>query len=350
MNQFAMAIKNFPAILLLGCVCIFTGQASAQYSGRLIELEVYSKPNTPLTLQHQWLEALSQVQADRVTSKTARSPKADIEETTFAGSTVITVKGVLNNRKIKLPGKTFSIADTRGIENYLKDLRIDGAKTTLAEKKAFGLTSEQLVDVHAKLTRPVTGSTTEEKSGPLIRRLIQTLPLPTNLSAAANTATASQATVDNQYEGLSVGTALSIELRRHNLALRPVAKRGRGVELEIVSASSAPESWPQGWPSEAAPVTAFPKLFEVTALQLNNIQLDSVLNAIKRRLKIEFVIDPAAWGGRPVDLSTVEVTYNKRRSSYAAAVGSILSQSKPQLRYEIRLDENSVPFLWVTKL
>lgn len=350
MNQIVAAIKNFSAPLLIGCIILCTGHAWAQNSGRLVELEVYSNSTTPVTLQHQWLEALSQVRADRVTSKTARTPRSGIEETTFDGSTVITVKGVIKNRKLKLPGKTFSITDTRGIAGYLKDLRADGAKTTLAEKKAFGLTSEQLVDVHAKLTPPLSGNTTSEKSGPLIRRLVPTLPLRTNLSAAADAATASQTIVDNQYDGLSVGTVLSIELRRHDLVLRPVAKRGRGVELEIVSTASATESWPPGWPSESAPVTAFPKLFEVTALQLNNIQLDSVLNAIKRRLKIEFIVDPAAWGGRPVELSKVKVTYNKNRSSYAAAISNILSQSKPQLRYEIRLDENSTPFLWVTKL
>ena len=129
--------------------------------------------------------------------------------------------------------------------------------------------------------------------------------------------------------------------------LRPTPKQGRGVELEIVPVAGVSESWPQGWPSDKPPVTTFPKLFEVTALQLNNIQLDSVLAAISRRLKIEFVVDPAAWKGKPVDLSTVKVTYNKKRSSYSAAIGSILSQSKPQLFYEIRLDENEKPFIWI---
>ena len=335
--------------LIAAYLLLFTNQLPAQTRDRLIELEVHSKPNTPLTQQHQWLEALSQVQADRVTTKTVRAPKTSVEETSFAGSTVVLVKGVITNGKIKLPGKTFSITDTRGIENYLQALRVDGTKTTLAPKKAFGLTAEQLVGIHAKLASPVNVNTIEQKSGALINRWIGELPLPTQLAPAAQAAIKSDEAVGNNYQGLSIGTSLSIELRRHNLALRPSPKQGRGVGLEILPIRSAPESWPQGWPTEAAPITAFPKLFEVTALQLNNIQLDSVLNAIQRRLKIEFIVDPAAHDGVKVDLSKVKVTYNKKRSSYAAAISSILAQSRPQLRYEIRLDENNKPFIWINR-
>ncbi|MDB4767031.1 hypothetical protein OAG71_05035, partial [bacterium] len=79
----------------------------AQTDDRLIELEVYGTRTTPAVLQHQWLEALSEVQADRVSAKTARKPSPSVEESSFGGSTVILVKGVINNRKIKLPGKSF---------------------------------------------------------------------------------------------------------------------------------------------------------------------------------------------------------------------------------------------------
>ena len=330
------------------CCVIGASSASAQKSDRLVELEVYSTPITPATTQHQWLEALSEVGADRVSAKTTRRPSPSVEETTYGGSKIILVKGVINNRKIKLPKKTFSITDKRGIKDYLQSLRADGAKTTLAEKKAFGLTSEQLVNVHSGLSGSIAGSTKGEKSGRFLSQLIQSLPRKTNLSPSAKSALRSDEKVSNEYKGLSTGTALAIELRRHDLVMRPSPKQGRGVELEIVTTSQASESWPQGWPSKSAPVTTFPNLFEVTALQLNNIQLDSVLNAISRRLKIEFIVDPAAWGTKPIDLSTVKVTFNKPRASYSAAISNVLSQSRPKLRHEIRLDENGKPFIWIT--
>ena len=329
------------------CCVLGTAYASAQTSKRLIELEIFSTPTTPATTQHQWLEALSEVGADRVSAKTTRKPSPGIEESTYGGSKIILIKGVINNRKIKLPQKTFSITDKRGIKDYLQSLRADGAKTTLAEKKAFGLTSEQLVNVHSNLAGVVASSTQGKSSGGLLKRLLQSLPQQTNLSASARTALASRDKVGNEYKGLSTGTALSIELRRHDLVLRPAPKQGRGVQLEIVTTSAAPESWPQGWPPKTAPVTTFPKLFEVTALQLNNVQLDSVLSAISRRLKIEFIVDPAAWKTKPVDLSSVKVTFNKPRASYSAAIGNVLRQSKPQLRHEIRMDENGAPFIWI---
>jgi len=347
MNRLAPCAGYFLSVFL--CCSFGFATAVAQRNDRLIELEVYSTSTTPLVLQHQWLEALSEVRADRVSAKTARKPKPSVEESSFGGSEIILVKGVISNRKIKLPGKSFSITDKRGIKAYLQSLRVDGAKTTLAEKKAFGLTSEQLVNVHSNLSGTFPSSTKDENAGRLLNRLTQSLPLKTNLSAAAKSAFNSDEKVTNNYQGLSIGTVVSIELRRHDLVIRPAPKQGRGVELEIVPTSAAPESWPQGWPPETAPITTFPKLFEVTALQLNNIELNTVLGAISRRLKIEFIVDPAAWKGKPVDLSTVKVTYNKKRSSYAAAIGSVLSQAKPQLRHEIRNDENGKPFIWITR-
>lgn len=336
-------------LLYVFLYCVFgSACASAQNSDRLVELEIYSTPTTPATTQHQWLEALSEVGADRVSAKTARKPSPSVEEATYGGSKILLVKGVINNRKIKLPKRTFSITDSRGIKDYLRSLRVDGAKTTLAEKKAFGLTSEQLINVHSNLARVVTKGTKGETSGALLNQLIQSLPQKTNLSPSARNLFKSDEKVSNEYQGMSTGTALSIELRRHDLVLRPSPKQGRGVELEIVSTDGAPESWPQGWPSKAAPVTTFPKLFEVTALQLNNIPLDSVLSAISRRLKIEFIVDPAAWKSKPVDLSTINVTFNKPRASYSAAIGNILNQARPKLRHEIRLDENEKPFIWIT--
>ena len=350
MNRLKTSAKRFAVAFLFALLpsVLSDVQVIAQTGDRSIELEVYSTPTTPAVLQYEWLEALSEVRADRVSTKTARKPSPSVEESSYGGSTVILVKGVIDNRKIKLPGKSFSINDRGGIKDYLQSLRADGAKTALAEKKAFGLTSEQLVSVHSNLAGVEQANSKGQPAGRLLKQMIQSLPLKTELSSLAKSALISDEKVTNQYQGLSIGTAISIELRRHDLVLRPAAKQGRGVELEIVPVAGAPESWPQGWPPEKPPVTTFPKLFEVTALQLNNIQLDSVLAAVSRRLKIEFVVDPAAWNGKPVDLSTVKVTYNKKRSSYSAAIGSILNQSKPQLRYEIRHDENQKPFIWIT--
>jgi len=346
MNSIALFVKRFLCVLF--CCAFGSDHSFAQNNDRLVELEVYSTKTAPVTLQHQWLEVLSEVGADRVSAKTARKPSPGVEETTYAGSKVILVTGVISNRKIKLPGKSFSITDKCGIKDYLQSLRADGAKTALAQKKAFGLTSEQLVNVHSDLAGVIGSSTKDEESGTLLNQWIQSLPLKTNLSPSAGSALRSDKKVSNEYQGLSTGTALSIELRKHDLVLRPSPKHGRGVELEIVPTAQTPESWPQGWPTKGVPVTTCPKLFEVTALQLNNVELPSVLAAISRRLKIEFIVDPVAWGDNPVDLSTVKVTYNKPRASYSAAIGNILNQSQPKLRHEIRLDENEQPFIWIT--
>ena len=172
------------------------------------------------------------------------------------------------------------------------------------------------------------------------------------VSKTAQTRLNDQDEVNVELNGLSAGTALSILLRRHGLVFYPQPKRGGGVELRVVRKEDAKEFWPPGLPVEAAPVTAFPKLFRRIPLQVNQTPLASVLTAIERRLKLPFLVDPGATidsAGNAVDLSKTLVSYNKAKTSYSLALSKLLLQAKPRLRHELRQDENEKRFLWITR-
>ena len=224
-------------------------------------------------------------------------------------------------------------------------------KTTLAEKKAFGLTSEQLVGVHELLSAKVNRATENVPYKELVEGLLNASPIPYELAVEAKDKLSSSPTT-GKLSGLSLGTVLAILLRDQDLAFYPQPEQGRGVKLKITLAKDAKESWPPGWPVEEAPVNAFPKMFQRIPLQVNQTPLASVLAAIQRRLDIPFVIDPAAVKdreGNPVDLSKMLVSYNKKKTSYALALSKLLLQAKPRLRHEIRQDETGKRFLWITK-
>ena len=106
---------------------------------------------------------LQDVGADRVSSKTANSGNPTVEETETTNSTIISIRGYIVGSKLHLPGGKFLIRDKAKIKAFIQKLKDDGARVGLAEKKAFGLTSEQLVGLHQKFAQVVDFDTKGKK-------------------------------------------------------------------------------------------------------------------------------------------------------------------------------------------
>ena len=348
-----LLVQRFAVLLTMACaVGAVPGLCADLYAQRSIELTLLGDSRSSSLDHQQWMQAMSEVGADRVRVQTVRRPKPKVTEDASAGHVIVHVQAVIASGKIKFPGKSFARSDTSGVRAFLARLRDDGVNTTLAKKKAFGLTSEQLVNVHQQLASSIDSQTKGMSTKSLVTNLLGALPMRYEISKSAQTRLDDQDEVAVSLSGVSVGTALSILLRRHGLVFHPQSKQGRGVELQVVGKEDAKEFWPPGWPVEEAPVNAFPKLFQRIPLQINQTPLASVLAAIERRLELPFLVDPGATidkDGTPVDLSQAMVSYNKAKTSYALALSKLLLQAKPRLRHELRQDENGEKFLWITR-
>ncbi len=333
-------------------MCLAFGVCTQLYAQRAIELTLLSDSRSSALDHQQWMQAMSEVGADRVKVQTAVRPKPEVTESDSGGQVVVQVRAVIANSRIKFPGKSFARSDTSGVRAFLSRLRDDGMKTTLAKKKAFGLTSEQLVDVHRQLAVSIESQTKGANAASVVTELLGALPMNYQISQTAQMRLKGQDKIAVELNGVSVGTALSILLRQQGLVFHPQAKQGSGVVLKVVRKKDAKEFWPPGWPVEEAPVSAFPKMFQRIPLQINETPLASVLTAIERRLKLPFLVDPGATkdkDDKAVDLSQASVSYNKSKTSYALALSKLLLQAKPRLRHELRRDENGKLFLWITR-
>lgn len=343
---------RFVLLTVAFMACVIPGVCANLYAQRSVELMLLSDSKSSSLDHQQWIQAMSEVGADRVRVQTAVRPKPDVTETKSGSYVVVQVKAVIASGRIKFPGKSFARSDTSGVRAFLARLRDDGVKTTLATKKAFGLTSEQLVDVHRQLAKSIDSQTKGVSTSSLVGDLLDALPMRHEISKTAKARLDDQDEVTVDLKGVSAGTALAILLRQHGLVFHPQSKQGRGVELRVVRKKDAKEFWPPGWPVEEAPVTAFPKMFQRIPLQVNQTPLTSVLAAIERRLELSFLVDPGATkdkDGNAVDLSQMLVSYNKAKTSYALALSKLLLQAKPRLRHELRQDENAKRFLWITR-
>ena len=319
---------------------------------RVIELKVLAPSTAPAGTQQQWMQLLSDVGADRVSSSVRKVDRPTVEEEQFGGSTIINVVGVIKNNRLLLPGESFSRSDTSKIKRYLQRLRDDGADLAMEEKKAFGLTAGQLADLHQRLSYKVAESTAGESAASAVHSIAEAAQLdlqPTDEARAALAAGGSSASIDQQNElkGISAGTALTVSLQELGLALVPARPQGRGVQLRLVPVAAGQQAWPIGWPLKNAPVNTAPRLFQREDIRIERFQLSKALPAISGRCQVPFLYDWRGIREAKIDLSATEVSFSRKRTSYMVTLSKLLRQAEPPLTGELRMDENGEPFVWI---
>ena len=333
-------------IVLLGMFVLLARPAFGQ--SRYVELEVVSSGGE-LGSQQEVMQMLSGVGADRVSVRTARNVvRPSVEESNAGELKTVRVVGVLDGSKIRFAGgKTFTLRDANGIRSFIQELRADGSTVTMAEKKAFGLTSEQLVAVYEDLSAEVTTATKGQPSNQVVERLVQGLQEEVTFSRAASAALDTTAVLE-EYQGLSTGTALSGILRPLGLVLSPRREQGQDLQFFIATAEEVEEHWPVGWPIEEPPVEVAPELFEkLDDVSINNFALKDALDAIQGRVGVPFLYDQNSMARSSIDINQLQVTLVRKKMMYYTVVRKLVSQNKPSLSLEIRKDENDKPFLWI---
>lgn len=336
-------------LFIIVCVTFSLSLASAVVAqDRIIELQVQADPRAPVGTQQRWMESLQDVGADRVVVKSGTSSTASISETKLASTTLVSIVGIIDGNRLHMPGGVFAITDKGGMKALIQQIRDDGAQVALADKKAFGLTSEQLVELHQTLSKPLDFETKGVAASRVVAQISNLIGTDFQMDATTTAALATEDTVAEELKGLSAGTALAAAIRPFGLVLEPTREQGKPLQLKIVDAQASDEHWPIGWPLDGPPVAVEPKLFDRLALEIRGFPLGDALNAIEQRAGVRFLYDRNAMAREGVDLSKSKATVVANKISYMVAIGKLLSQSKPKLIEELRVDENGKPFLWIT--
>jgi len=344
------AIKT--ALMLLACSAMMPTAAFPQSTDnkrRVVTLEIYSDAKAPVGTQQKWLQMLQDVGADRVTSKTGQPRTPEVEEIQTSGAVLIKVTGFVMGGQLKLPGGSFSIRDKTAIRDLLQRLRDDGAKVALAEKKAFGMTSEQLVGLHERLSEPVDFNTAGRNAGEVVAKLIAKSGLKFNLDNSARVAINGNEKVAEELEGISIGTALAAVVRPLGLVVQPQRKQGQTVEVNLVDSRSVKgEHWPIGWPISRAPVAVEPKLFERLDIEIRGFPMKDALDAVEKRAGVPFFYDHNTMAREGIELTETKATVVQKKAALMVVISKLLRQTKPRMSEELRVDENGKPFLWIT--
>ena len=314
----------------------------------VLTVEISANPMAAAGSQQQWMKTLQAVGADRVRSQTTRSGKASVDEIEVDGVRMIKVSGFIDAGKLVLPGGKFRITDRKRISDLLQKFRDDGSETTLAPKHAFGLTADEIKSLNKKLSTPVAESTKGKPVADVIHTMTAGLGVNFVRDAAATSAMRRGATVENELQGLSTGTALAAIVKPLGLVIQPQRKQGQAVQVDLRSAIKSKESWPIGWELSTAPVLIEPKLFDKMPIKIKNFPLDKVLEALQKKVDTPFVLDYETMQREGIDLAKTKVSLEHKNGTIKVIMGKLLRQTKPRMSEELRIDENGKPFLWIT--
>ncbi len=340
------AATNCMRLAIFTVALIALGSASLAAEAP-VEFELVTEKGFPPASTQKWFQTFTDLKVAGVRIRTAQpadKPKIDVtgkpDSPRYKVVGTITARGVL-----VVPGGQFTVNDGPRIAKWMRELAKNGVEGVTTPKSAFGLTKTQLEEVTKELTRPVDFDTKGTKPTDVAKKLVAGLKLKTTVNEDAKRSLAEDDPLRDELRGLSTGTALAAVLRPAGAILRPAKPTGGELGYRIEPSKSNVESWPIGWPSDAPATKLAPKLFEFLNAEIEGVTAGEAIDAIGQRLEVPLLFDHNNMVRHRIDLSK-EITLPAKRTYYSKVLDQVLFAV--HLKYEIRVDENDRPFLWIT--
>lgn len=321
-------------------------QVIAQQPGAQVDLELYQSGRPSAQATQAWYAALTKLGVKNLKIRTARpGDQQGIVTGGAPGKETYRVVGELNERgEVVVPGGRFKIGDMPALSAWMGKLGDHGAAALTEKKSAFGLSEQQLVAVHDDLSAPVTFATKGMKPIDLMRKLARG-KFPLVIDPELEKGLVADEAMRDELQGFSRGMALAVMLRPVGGVLVPRKPARADVELALLDGRASAELWPIGWPTQEDTSKLAPKMLETLSAEIDGVTAAEALEAIRERVEIPFLWDHNNLAIKKVKLDTpVSLPAGKRL--YSKLLSEILG--KVRCHYEIRVDENGKPFLWIS--
>ena len=350
-NRCAFLLIGFGLVLSIQAAYGQSSSRPSQTSAKSthLVLEISSNSTASIGTQQRWVQALQNVGANRVSSKTLTQGAAMVEETERGGTRYIKVRGFVEGGKLELPGGSYRLGDIGKIRDLLQKFRDDGKETTLAPKLDFGLTSSQLVGLAEKLAKPVAEPTKGKSLSAVVKAITRQTGVPFSPDSVARAALTGQADVTQEFKGMSSGTALAALVKPLGLVLEPGREQGQQVQVHIKRPEAGKKSWPVGREPDTVPLLLEPAMFQKLPIGIKNYPLDKVMTAFQQKAKIPFVYDDQVIAAEGIDVSKTLVSINNKNGVLMVMIKKLLRQTEPKrLSGKLRVDDAGKAFLWIT--
>jgi hypothetical protein len=312
-----------------------------------VELELVTDGAVPITAQQEWLRRLTQAGVSNLRIRAGQaSDRTAIERRGPESAPTYVVTGIITSAdEVVVPGARFRAAEARRLAQWLDDLAQHGPPGERPQRSAFGLTADELAEVHQALSGRVGFSTKGIGRREAIERIGNRLPLPLRVETALLRAIRDDDTVEEELSDLTCGTALAAVVRPLGYALVPRQSSG-GLECTVTAAGPDAEVWPVGWESDKKRGELLPGQYEFLNVNVQDVPVTKVLDAVAARLEVPVLMDHNALARHGIEPEKALVSLPSGRTSYALLLKRSLL--KAGLKSELRVDEADKVFLWVT--
>ncbi|HLJ11904.1 MAG TPA: hypothetical protein VKU82_11980 [Planctomycetaceae bacterium] len=299
----------------------------------------------------EWSEILSKLDVTFTIRRGRPDEKLEVTEKTVGGKLrSIEVTGALDSKgRLVFRDQSFAPGDSGKLAEWLNELRTYGAQGDPDGKPVWGLTKQQFAVIHTAMQKPLASDPNGLDLAEALSRFDLPKDDPLRFSAEAATLLNEQKEppkVGQSVKGVTQGTALAVVLSEQGLGFRPRRLPEGTIELTVYSLKETSDVWPVGWPrKQTIPETA-PTLFEIKPIDLEDVPLDALLEAVSDKIKIPILIDHAAIKANKIDLAEVKISHPRKRTTWKTALDSFAYKAKAKV--EVLIDEANKPFLWVT--
>jgi hypothetical protein len=341
-----MSLRPWALPLFALSACVFA--ATPALAAGTVQLEVVgTHPSDALSFQD-WGQAFERAGIQNVRLRSggeAEQPRIDAQGSPDAP--VYVVVGILSGREIVLPGGRYGRGDLGRLSSWLQDLAARGPNAGKEGKTPFGLSGAEFAAVRKDLSTPVGFPTKGMSCRQAVEKIAGKLAIPLKLDDAANRSLGDEK-VEDELSDFTAGSALAIVFRSAGYAFRPRIVEGRPAYVAMPFDTRG-ESWETGWKATGSDQPAVPALFEFRTVNISNVPASKAIAAIAERVKLPVVFDRYGMAKYKLNPEKSMVSVPRGgKTTYSAALRKVLFQAN--LKYEVRYDEATTPFLWITSL
>ncbi len=341
------AFRHF-ALLILASI-VWTVEVDRAPAAE-VELELVTQQGFPVTGARRWIETFKGLKVQLRIRSATPADTVGIEQRGTESAPMYHVTGILTRQDtLIVPGGRFTTRDQARIAAWIEQVRRGGLDGDGGSRPSvFGMTGQELVDLHQSLSARLLRSTKGRDAKDVVREIATRAgPITVSVDRAARGAFHEADRVSDELQGVACGTALAAVVRPLGLVVVP-RKVGSQVQLLVVDSRKANESWPVGWPPEKKERDVAPKLYEFLPVEIEDAALLEALEAVRQRLGLPLLFDHNSMARHRIDPSKVRVTLPVGQTYYKKVVDRMLFQGK--LKAELRVDEAQQPLLWVSTI
>lgn len=315
-----------------------------------VEFELLQTDNGAGLHAQQWLKILGPLDVTFRIHRPNSNEKLEMRERMVGNLRYVTAVGTLDRMgKITFTDRSFAMADTEKLKDWIEELRTYGIRGNPSGQPVWGLTKEQFAEFFESMTVPIKFDTDELP----LKQLIAKLPLPKSAplhwTADANELVekrGDRTKMRLELNGFSAGTVLAVALGQNGLAFRPNRVASGEMELLIELKNPKQDQWPVGWPVQRQTSKALPKFHAMVPVELTDVPLADVINAIGQLSETPILIDYAELESRQIDLDKINVSFPRKITTWGIALHRLVVPQK--LTREFWQDEAGRVFVWIT--